>query len=219
MASDAQSWNAYAYALNNPTTRTDPSGLYVCTGSKEECQAISNALNTVQQAESKLKAGSQEQQKLESVLNFYGKEGVKNGVSARFGDLQGKMEADTSTFSLFGHLTHTTITFDLGEMQKTLGTGAGVNEQVEFGAIAAHEGQHGLDRWANGVPRTFDQFDQTERNAFTTQSYVNRALGTRSAYPIWDPTWNPALAEPRSKARIAVQAQRAAVCDMTGRCE
>lgn len=98
-------------------------------------------------------------------------------------------------------------------MQKTLGTGAGVDKQVEFGATAAHEGQHGLDQWANGMPKAFNQYVQTEANAFTTQSYVNRALGAKSPYGIWDPTWNPALAEPLSKAAIAFQAQRAATCD------
>lgn len=57
------------------------------------------------------------------------------------------------------------------------------------------------------------QSGRTETDASTTQSCVNRALGTRSAYGIWDPTWNPALVEPLSKAAIKSQAQIAATCD------
>ena len=57
-----------------------------------------------------------------------------------------------------------------------------------------------------------------ETNAFTTQSYVNRALRTRSAYGIWDPTWDPAQAVALSQAAIAAEAQTAASCDVIRSC-
>jgi hypothetical protein len=37
--------NLYAYVDNDPTNKTDPTGLYECTGSKSQCGAVEASYN------------------------------------------------------------------------------------------------------------------------------------------------------------------------------
>lgn len=220
--SNPQSWNAYAYALNNPTTRTDPSGLYVCNGSQEECRTIYDALNIVRRAESELKAEPQEKENLQGVLKFYGKEGVKNGVTVTFGNLGGKEEANTVTRSGFlGLHKQTTITFDLTQIQKTFGAAT----PDEAAGITAHEGQHGVDQRAFGNPQNRAEEHATELRAFGAQSSVAEGLGaTEGRYNLWNAGWHspPTPAEELLREQaVQSNAQRATDlwCSLGGNCQ
>ena len=149
---------------------------------------------------------------MERVLKFYGKEGQKNGVDVKFGGLNGKAEANTGTARsgfLALHQT-TTITFDLDQMHHDFGI-PGRNEEGETAAVAAHEGQHGIDQKAGlpqgGLPNT----TAGERRAFTTgQGYVSEGLGFKSAYGIWDPSWPADKAEGNRQNAIDGVAKKAA---------
>ena len=132
---DPQTLNKYGYVRNSPTTLTDPAGLYICNGTKEQCKgfelARNNILNNRNATEAELRAA-----------NSYGDPGKDNGVHVSFAD---KLKGDR------GGITKnrgTGVESDPNDPMKgiaavdvkILSSEAGSEETV------AHEGSHVADR-------------------------------------------------------------------------
>jgi hypothetical protein len=167
---------------NNPVAHIDPSGDYVCRGSKDDCAVIQQALRDVEKAAARYAQGSAGQNLLSRIVQFYGKDGDNNGVNVGFGDAGG----NNSVTDIDGRVTN--ITFNL-KSTDTTGENYGTTPRVETAAAAAHEGQHGIDGQFFGRARNRDEWRVTEHNAFTTQSYVNEAYNTTSPYGLWESGW------------------------------
>jgi hypothetical protein len=71
-----QSWNRFAYTLNNPINLVDPDGLYECKGSTDECKAfrqnLADAKSKLADIEKKYGKDSDEYIKAKKSLDSYG---------------------------------------------------------------------------------------------------------------------------------------------------
>jgi hypothetical protein len=194
---EPQSWNRYAYALNNPLKYVDPTGLYEwaanCASGDKQCeenrQKFRDALTTIRTAAEQLKEGSKERKNLDAILTKFGAEGEKNKVKIAFGAAGGyPAEQSTSFFSRTN-----TITFDMNMIGNMLSRNAQANPDckpsIGFAETVAHEGSHMLDKFFFGNPVNREGSYRTEFNAFGAQSYVPMSVNQYSHWGLWNPSW------------------------------
>lgn len=210
-----QSWNRYSYALNNPLRFTDPTGMYICNGSKDECKAFESSLKDVERARNSFKKGSTEYNALNGSLQAYGKKGVDNGVTVQFGATKSGGAGDTNIGIAVAAGTgnklvtadnptgqNTVVTFDLAK------NGSGL-----LAVSAAHEGLHVADGAALvgalpmdltsgtaasvlGGPLNLTKY-ATEFSAYGASSFTGQGLGFGSLkvggnFEIWNSGWKAA---------------------------
>ena len=173
---DPQTWNAYSYALNNPTRYTDPLGLYVtnCATGDKQCQAEAKSFESARQADL-----NSRDKKTRAAAAAYGDPGEKNGVTVGFvnklpgseaGNTTGGISADAS-----GHITP--------DIQVQILNG---QSSEELQGNVGHEGSHVEDNLAFIDSITASGGDnpalnlteyQTEFTAYQITAAVARSLG------------------------------------------
>jgi RHS repeat-associated protein len=209
-----QSLNLYAYVGNNPLSRFDPDGHWVCNGNHDQCAAIQTGLNLAQASQKQLAASDnaadrKEAGAIQKVLDFYGpmssKAGDKgdNGVNVSFASL-GKGVAGNAVVGQDGHTVN--ITFDLNKINSA-GVGSSMGGQyMSLGlraGISIHEGTHGVDErhWGH-LPSSDRQEDWTEHNAYRNESYTYQGLNFQGT-----PLWYPGISDDARGAAINAAAQ------------
>lgn len=182
---DPQTWNAYAYVRNNPTTLTDPTGLYTagCNGDVKNCsKQIANFDKSLQNA---LKSKNAD---IRKAAEAYGALGDKNGVNVTFAKVVDPKHADiagqTSNQAGGGGVTYdaSTNTFQQAT-QVTIKAGMGGTDLQE---TAVHEGVHVEDRAAFVGSLTLDLKSgnlsmNTSLNISGRQSEIN-AYGVENSF-------------------------------------
>jgi RHS repeat-associated protein len=129
---DPQQWNGYTYTRDNPLRFLDPSGQYLCSGTREQCAAVEAARqNDLNSKDKKVKQAAQ----------AYGDAGVDNGVFVGFADIKSG-EGGTVTFGKDknGKADGTVhVTFSAEQMKAAKDLPEGLD------ATVAHEGSHVKD--------------------------------------------------------------------------
>jgi RHS repeat-associated protein len=196
---DPQTWHRYAYALNNPLFYTDPTGMYVCKGTKDQCEQfakrLAEAKDYLKKIEEKYGKDSKQYKKAEAAVNSYGEDetGKKtnNGVFVIFSDNDGTAAQTRGTFTDKGKLQRITVSFD----GKAL-------DSDSSQALVAHEGSH-VDYFqtVGNIKSKYDfefrglevqsiflevQFPD-QRKFFTVTSPGKPPKETE--YDIWNPSW------------------------------
>ena len=168
----------YTYVGNDPLDKTDPSGLYTCSGGKSDCKQVDSFVNAATKAAANLDHKSDAYKKVEKALGYLGKSGEKNGVVLNPTSLKPGTLASAGTGGK--------INVDVGQISSAAsknngpansGMSAGDLRNGVGGSVVAHEARHELDFQRNGFPDSKAAEYRTELNAYKTQIGVERGLG------------------------------------------
>jgi RHS repeat-associated protein len=198
---EPQSWNRYAYVLNNPLKYSDPAGLYEfadCNGDAKCLKYQDGFRKALGAAKSALDSGmlsDEESESLSTMLNYLGDEGPGKGHGRIvFGSLNGNeggayLGNDVLKFDM-GKLTSLSQRKDVGNQKYDLTT-------IMAGVIA-HEVVHDYDDSKGILPMTvraarynqdMQMIESSERHAYDTESFVFKGLNATDPGGLWRTNW------------------------------
>jgi RHS repeat-associated protein len=216
-----QTWNRYAYSLNNPLKYIDPTGMFVwdtslggnaadkdVSGSiRDKRKEIRAAIAKANKALNSGKLDSMQKAKLQRALDAYETEGKPNGVTLALGTVDKDAAADTGFTKGQPPTLYDQNTGSLtANVTVTFAKGGSVD-----GEAFAHEGSHVADRQelvaafaksSAGDPSADWIYmpenltvRQTESTAYRVSAAVAQGLGNNfnpGGYEIWNTGWREA---------------------------
>lgn len=214
-----QSWNRYAYTLNNPLRYTDPLGLYEwdkkCKQGDSTCEAnrqqFRDALANLTKAAGNYAAGSKERKQLDAIIGKIGTEGDGNKTRIGF----------NSNMKDYGQTFGNKMTFNFQALNSALSQWDSGTLSTAGAALVGHEGQHLVDGTGGvGGLKYFlnmgDERVKQEIQPFTVESYVFQGFnklepfgygvgvskGDANGWPLWNPSWAVADADKLRQANV-----------------
>jgi hypothetical protein len=195
--------------------RTDPTGLYECSGGKSDCAAIDKFVSGISAARSNLDPKSDAYKRVDAVVGALGKAGEKNGIVLTATSLKGKALAAAGP--------NGSISIDVGKVGRVSSAmfaaanpgvaGQDVRNGIGAGAVA-HETRHELDFLRIGFPTSKAAEFRTELNAYKAESGVHQGLGLRTGLS------SPEMTDEQRDAAVmrGAQASTDAWCAAGGPC-
>lgn len=191
--------NLYAYTGNDPVNKTDPKGLYTCSGGpsgNSDCKKIDAYSDRIDKALSSKNLTAGQMKELTAVRSFLGKKGEVNGVRIKVG-----MAADKQRNGEAGSLGSRGI----GDADKRATINVYTDEisnDVEGAGVLGHESKHGLNREANGGKSSRNR---DEESAYNINSIIDIGNG-KSA-------WTPGDIKAGAEASTASWCLNNSLCD------
>jgi len=182
---DPQTWNRYAYTLNNPLRYTDPNGLYVwgnCAGDADKCKAeqqrFRDSIAKAKDALAGLDPKSKEAKALQKTLDKLGDENTGN-IKINFGEAGKGNLGITKGNSI-------TINYDAVDKEaKDFHLNASESAALDAG-VTTHEGTHAGP--GAGVLGFLGM--QGEHAAYFTESVTYQGLhNTDRTENLWNESW------------------------------
>jgi RHS repeat-associated protein len=194
-----QSWNRYAYTLNNPLKYVDPDGLWEWEAGAcdEQCQANRKRFRSAVEL---IRKAADKNPSLFTVVKAIGKENEKTRLSVRFGSLEGNVGAtyNPKTGMMTVDFARSDAIFDSRPDLESLG----FSREVENSSSILHEGTHHADRLAGydfGISSggrnqagDLQRLYNAESKAYRNQILLHRTTDTRplTFRELWNSSWS-----------------------------
>jgi len=187
---DPQSLNLYAYVGNNPLSRVDLDGHYLCAdGAKcnsANDKAFQSRLNNLKLAQSGLKKGSSGYNRIGKILAYYGGTGdakTANGKTVSIG-FAGK--ANTGGLTRAVSASTISVNFASNFSQEAKGNSLGAT------VLVGHEGQHVVDGAPTGTARFGSEFN-AEKTSQSILDGINPSIPSFQirGVTVWRPNGGP----------------------------
>ena len=172
--------NLYTYVGNDPTDKTDPSGLYGCAGNKKDCGTINKFVKAINSARANYSAKSSIYQKLTAISEYLGTAGDGNGVTLAATSLNGRVSEAGANNTINVDVTQARNITNNGLARGNPGVSRNSLVNAQGGERIGHEVRHELDAAGHGWPTNWAQEFQTETNAYDIGKDIYGGLGVHS---------------------------------------